>query len=74
MKFSLLLVFFIKSLRFTLNVSLFNSELLNFRKPGPVGMFLISLYEIKTGEWSLKKAGNTCVFKIDSCKKLEIKM
>ena len=57
-----------------LNVSLFNNELLNFQKPGPVGIFLISLYEIKTGEWSLKKAGNTSVFKIDSCKELEMKM
>ena len=43
---------------------------MNFQKPGPVGMFLISLYEIKTGEWSL----NTSVFKIDSCKELEMKM
>ena len=55
-------------------MSLFNNEQLNFQKPGPIGMFFISLYEIKTGEWSLKKAGNTSVFKIDSCKALEIKM
>ena len=62
------------NLRLILKVSLFNKELLNLQKPGPIGMFFISLYEIKTGEWSLKKAGNISVFKIDSCKVLEMKM
>ena len=38
---------------------MFNNELLT------IGIFFISLYEIKTGEWSLKKAGNTYVFKIN---------
>ena len=74
LKFSLILVFFIKSFRYILTVSLFNNELLNFQKPGPIGMFFISLYEIQTCEWSLKIAGNTFVFKIDSCKALEMKM
>ena len=63
-----------KSLRFILKVSLFNNELLNFQKLEQIGMFFISLYELKTGEWSLKKAGNTSVFKVDSCKALEMKM
>ena len=29
---------------------------------------------MNTGKWSLKKAGNACVFKTDSCKALEMKM
>ena len=41
---------------------------MDFQKPGPICMFFISLYEIKTGEWSLKEAVNTSAFKIDSCK------
>ena len=65
------------SLKFILKVSLFNNnnnKLLNFQKPGPIDIFFILLYEIKTGEWSLKKAGNTSVFKISSCKALGMKM
>ena len=46
----------------------------NFQKPGPIGIFFISLYEINTGEWSLKKVDNTSVIKTDSCKALEMKM
>ena len=63
LKFSLLLAFLIKSFKFILKVSLFSSKLLNFQKSGQIGIFFISLYEIKTGEWSLKKASNTFVYK-----------
>ena len=65
MGFSVLLVFFIKSFRFILTVSLFDKELLNFQNSGLIGIFFISLYEINTGEWSLKNADNTFVFKME---------
>ena len=53
---------------------MFNKELLNFQKLGLTGIFFISLYKLKTGEWSLKKAANTSLFKIDSFKAFEMKM
>ena len=74
LKFSLLLVFFVKSLRFILKVSLFNNELWNFQKPRLIGMLFISLCERETSERSLKKARNASVFKIDSYMALEMTM
>ena len=54
---------------------MFDNDLLISQKPGPIdGFFFISSYEIKTGKSSLKNAGNTSLFKIDSCQALEIKI